>query len=228
VNNLLLLHGALGSKGQFSELENLLGECFKVYSLNFSGHGGLPIPEEPFSIDLFSKDVLKWMEENKVSRMNIFGYSMGGYVALYIARHYPQKICKIFTIATKFKWNEDLASKEIKMLDPVKINEKVPAFAKQLKKRHSPQDWENVLKKTAEMMKNLGENNALNDEDFRSIENQVLVAIGDRDRMVTLDETVDVYMKLRNGRLLVLPATPHPLEEIDYARLKYEINNFFN
>ncbi len=227
MNNLLLLHGALGSKEQFKELEEKLSKSFNAHSISFSGHGGEPIPEEPFSIELFSGDVLKWMQENSIEKINIFGYSMGGYAALYLAKHHPGKINKIFTIATKFLWNEEIAAKEIKMLDPVKMKEKVPAFAEQLKMRHGKDNWEMVLKKTAEMMTNLGKNNVLKYDDFNSIEQDILLGLGDRDKMVTIEETVEVYKRLKNAQMIVLPNTSHPLEAININRLISEINLFF-
>jgi pimeloyl-ACP methyl ester carboxylesterase len=227
MQNLLLLHGALGSKELFENLETRLKDNFDVHSINFSGHGREPVPDVSFSIELFAGDVLSRLGKMKIEKINIFGYSMGGYVGLYLAKHYPEKIDKVFTIATKFKWNEEIALKETKMLDPVKIKEKVPAYAEQLKKRHAPQDWEKILAKTAEMMTNLGKNNALIDEDYSLIEHDVLVSVGDRDRMVTIEETVEVYRKLKNGQLLILPDTPHPLENMSIVRLEYEIVRFF-
>src|ERR1051326_9543575 len=86
---LLLLHGAIGSKVQLEPLASLLGDKYSVHSMNFSGHGGEPLPEQ-FSIAGFANDVLSYLEGNNLPRVNIFGYSMGGYVALYLARHYPQ------------------------------------------------------------------------------------------------------------------------------------------
>lgn len=228
MQNLLLLHGALGSKVQFIDLEKKLKDSFEAYSINFSGHGGEPIPGEPFSIPLFAQDVLSFLDKNKIDKINIFGYSMGGYVGLYLARHYPERVNKLFTIATKLKWNEEIAARETKMLDPVKIKEKVPAFAEELIMRHSQSNWEKVLSKTAEMMTTLGKENAIKDEDYKLIENTVLLSVGDRDKMVTIEETAEAYCKLKNGQFMVLPETPHPFENVSVARLEDEIRKFFD
>ncbi|MGB4853668.1 MAG: alpha/beta fold hydrolase, partial [Ignavibacteria bacterium] len=116
--NILMLHGAIGSSVQLEPLAELLTDTFKVNLLNFSGHGGKPVTEEIFSIEMFAKDVLYFIDKGRLEGINIYGYSMGGYVALYIARHYPGKINKIFTTATKFNWNEDTSLKESKFLNP--------------------------------------------------------------------------------------------------------------
>ncbi len=51
---------------------------------------------------------------------------MGGYVALYLAKHHLQLVHKIFTLATKFHWDETVAANENKRLQPEGIEEKVP------------------------------------------------------------------------------------------------------
>jgi pimeloyl-ACP methyl ester carboxylesterase len=227
LKDLLLLHGALGAGSQFEKLSGLLKGSFNLHTMNFSGHGGKPVPEEPFSIKMFAGDILTWLDENKIDKINIFGYSMGGYAAMYLAKNHPGKVGRIFTLATKLEWTEEIAAKEVKMLDAGKIKEKVPKFAEELRIRHSPQDWEAVLSKTSEMMVNLGRKNVLNAEDYSMIENQVQIGIGDRDKMATLEESINAYRKLKNGKLLVLPNTPHPLEHVDAERLSYEIKSFF-
>ncbi|MDQ3021501.1 MAG: alpha/beta hydrolase [Bacteroidota bacterium] len=227
MSKLLLLHGAVGSSTQFEILGEKLKDTFDVCLLNFTGHGGKPIPEEPFSIAMFAEDVIYFLEKNRLNNVNVYGYSMGGYVALYIARNFPGKINKIFTTGTKFNWNEETSLKESKLLNPEKIIEKIPKFAQELALRHSPEDWKIVLSKTAEMMIELGKNKILKDEDFSLTENEVQVSVGDRDNMVTIEETADVYKKLKNGRLIVMPDTPHPIEKIKLERLVNEIKLFF-
>jgi len=228
MKSILLLHGAIGSSSQLEPLANLLSDSVTVNLLNFSGHGGKTLTDEPFSIEMFAEDVLYFIDRNGLGKVDIYGYSMGGYVALYIAKNYPEKVNRIFTTATKFHWNEETAQRESKTLNPKEISEKVPKFAEQLSQRHSPEDWKVVLKKTAEMMINLGRSKTLKDEDFSLIENKVLLSIGDRDNMVSLEETVDVYRRLKNASLLILPDTPHPIEKISAERLAYEIKMFFD
>jgi len=222
-----MLHGAIGSSVQLEPLAEKLKNDFDIYLLNFTGHGGKPLPEDPFSIEMFADDVTYFIKKNKLEGINVYGYSMGGYVALYIARHYPEFINKIFTTATKFNWNEESSIKESVLLNAERIQEKIPKFAEQLSIRHSPEDWRIVLKKTADMMISLGKNKTLKDEDYQFIENEVLVSAGDRDSMVSIEETVEAYRKLKNGKLLILPGTQHPIEKVDTERLSGEIKMFF-
>lgn len=224
--NLLLLHGAIGAKDQLQPLAAQLGEHYTVHTLNFSGHGGEAMRER-FSIPAFAEDVMTYMQEKGIEKANIFGYSMGGYVALYLAKTQPGKVNKIFTLATKFLWSPEIAQREIKMLDAEKIAAKLPAFAQALEKRHAPNDWKTVLERTATMMIEMGARNPLQLADYVNISHPVMISIGDKDTMVTLEETIDVYRQLPDANLLVLPETQHPIEKVNVERLQNELILFF-
>jgi pimeloyl-ACP methyl ester carboxylesterase len=222
---LLLLHGAIGSKEQFAPLQNALSSGNTVFTINFPGHGGSPLAAD-FSIEHFANDVLRWMEEMKLEKISIFGYSMGGYVALFLAKNYPEKVEAVVTLGTKLHWDATIAAREIKMLQPNIIEQKLPAFAKELEERHQPEDWREVLNKTAMMLEKLGNDDVLPLQDFQQINCPVLLMLGDRDKMVTLEETVRVFKKFANAQLAVLPNTPHPIEQVDTELLAFHIRKF--
>lgn len=247
MKNLLILHGAIGSQKQFLDLSNLLNDTqnfnfsdYKIHLLDFSGHGGSKYNEfdGEFSINNFTNEVVDYLTANNITELDIFGYSMGGYVAINLALNlsksnndYPTKynfkVNKIFTLATKFEWSEEIAAKEVKMLNADKILEKIPKFAEELQKRHYPNDWKVVLDKTANMMIEMGKNCPLKLDELHQISTEIRIAIGDSDSMVTLQETIDVFNNLPNSSLLILPNTPHPIEKVNLERLTYEFNQFF-
>ena len=151
---------------------------------------------------------------------------MGGYVGVYLARNFPQKIKSVITLGTKFRWDEDIAKKGAQLLDPETIVAKAPAFAAELRKRHAPVDWKELLYKTACLLTAMGKDNPLKEDDYSSIVQPICLMLGDRDKMVGLDETVEVYKRLPNARLAVLPNTPHPIEKTDPEHLAFEIKCF--
>jgi pimeloyl-ACP methyl ester carboxylesterase len=223
---LLLLHGAIGSQKQLAPLAGLLQADYEVHTLNFSGHGGEALPGR-FSIELFAKDVLRYLEQHSIPKADIFGYSMGGYVALWLAGHYPDQVQRVFTLATKFDWDPVIAEREIGMLIPEKIEEKLPGFANTLKERHAPEDWKQVLHKTAAMMLEMGRQNPLSPIELSAIRQHVIVCVGDRDKMVSLKETMEASARIPNSHFQVLPDTLHPIEQVPLEKLKKELNAFF-
>jgi pimeloyl-ACP methyl ester carboxylesterase len=83
MQHLILLHGALGHANQLHPLADLL-KTYHVHTLNFSGHGGTPMSNASFSIPLFAEEVRQYIRQNNLGNVAIFGYSMGGYVAMYL------------------------------------------------------------------------------------------------------------------------------------------------
>ena len=226
--SLILLHGAISSEKQFDTLLPLLNKELDVHVFSFPGHGGKKIPAEPFSIDLFASALLDFLQQEKISSASVFGYSMGGYVALYLASRHPLLINKIFTLGTKLEWTEEIAAKETAQLNPGKIKSKVPAFAEALKQLHAPQDWKTVLHKTSEMLLQLGKKPALTENDFQKIKIPVLIGLGDGDKMVSRPEAENAEKYLECGKLLLLENTPHVFEKVDRRILADYMNDFFN
>lgn len=175
---------------------------------------------------LFVQDALRFLEEHHIQSTHIFGYSMGGYVALNLALHHPQRVKSIYTLATKFDWSAEAAAKETKLLNPEKTAEKVPAFAAALAQRHHPEDWKQVMRKTADMLLHLGNQPTLTAGNLPQLQLPVQVAVGDQDTMVSVEETLWAYRLLPDARLQVLPGTRHPLEHVAVSRLTEEIRQF--
>lgn len=223
---ILLLHGAVGSSVQLQPLADQLSGKYDVHLFSFPGHGGTEPLDEPFSIKSFAGAVLNYTERKKLNDLIVFGYSMGGYVALYLAKEHPQLFAKIITLGTKFHWDEATAAKEVKMLNPETIAAKVPAFAAALEKMHAPNDWKKLLNNTAAMLLEMGKHNPLQPEDYATITTPALLMLGDRDAMVTLEETVNTYKQLPHAQMAVLPGTPHPVEKVDAGMIAWFIENY--
>lgn len=224
---LLLLHGALGSKNQFGPLVKLLKTDFETYAINFSGHGNHPHIPDRFTLSLFTQDILDFLDQGAHKAIHIFGYSMGGYVALNLAKGHGGRIGKVMTLATKFDWDPESAAREQKMLDADKIEEKVPAFAQILKDRHTSMGWKPVLEKTAGMMQGLGNGHALDAGDLNSIHTPVMVLLGTKDRMVTKDESIRAAGALAQGQFKPLADAEHPLEKINPSELSALMIDYF-
>jgi pimeloyl-ACP methyl ester carboxylesterase len=213
----LLLHGALGGKTQLQPLLEILSRDREVYSMNFSGHGGEPFSAAGFGIEVFAEDVRLFMNAHSLERVDIFGYSMGGYVALWFAWRYPERVNSIVTLGTKFDWDVSSAEKETRKVNPEKIVEKLPAFARILEKRHSPNDWKELLRKTGDMMLGLGRQPLLTEEIIGAIAIPTQIVLGDLDDMADRPYSEHVAALLPRGNFVLLENTPHPIEKLKWV-----------
>ena len=226
--NILFLHGALGSSAQFNDIKEKLGTNYNVHTLNFSGHGGNFMPLNGLTFEVFVNDILNYLNNNNIEKINLFGYSMGGYAALMFAIKYPERVNKIFSCSVKLKWDLESATKELEFLNPDKMMDKVPGFANNLMMIHGINVWKNLLKSTSNMMMDLAKGKLLLDEDFAKITAPIMLAVGDKDKTANYLDTVTVYKLIPNAQLAVFPNTPHEFNRINEDFLMALINQFFN
>lgn len=221
-----MLHGALGSAAQFDILKKYLPADRPVFALNFPGHGGEPT-DGSFLMERFSEFVLDFLEKENLSQADIFGYSMGGYVALYLAWKNPERVRRIFTLGTKLDWSPETAASMSRMFDPEKIEAKVPQFAESLAKTHAPLDWKEVCRNTSAFLNDLGNGKGIPPEAFGQITCAVTIGLGEMDNVVTQEESRAVADVLSNGRFEILAGCKHPIEQTDFVLLAERVREFF-
>lgn len=247
---LLLLHGALGDQTQFDALRPMLATAGRapeshsayLHTLDLAGHGARPLGHRPFRLESFAADVTDWLDAHDnaqrnahtdastdnapAQRVDIFGYSMGGYVALLTAAAHPDRVRSVFTLGTKLDWSPAFAQSAGEQLDPATIRAKVPRFAEALAARHPASGWEQVVRNTREALLALGDAPLLTHDMLARITCPVRLAVGDRDTTVTLEEVRQAVQVLPNADFEVLPSTPHPFERVPMDRLAWSLTQF--
>lgn len=227
MTDLVLLHGALGDAGQLAPLATRLGDGRRVVVIELEGHGATPLRDRPLRIESFADDVIAHLDRQGIGRADIFGYSMGGYVALYLAATSSARIARVATLATKLAWTPEVAARESAMLDPVAIRAKVPRFAAALEARHTGAGWEALLAHTAELLHELGARPRVSEALLASVTQPVRIGVGDRDATVTIEECAAAVRQLAIGELEVHPRTPHAFEKVSLDRLARSLEEFF-
>lgn len=217
MDKLIILHGALGSAKQFQELKNKLHDKYEVHTLDFNGHGENTC--SGFSINTFVEQLKSYVLEKNLKCCKVFGYSMGGYVALLAQSQNPELFGSIITLGTKFKWTEEESKKEVKMIKPEIIEEKVPKFASYLASIQSPTDWKENMRNTQELMLELGRNPLLAADTLKKVTIPVSLNLGADDTMVTKDETLAIDQLLPNSTFRVIEGVPHPIQMIEIEQL---------
>lgn len=220
---LILLHGALGTDEQMGALALSLSEGFAIRNLLFNGHGAAQAGMA-FNIEDLSQQLLLEMNSEKAW---VFGYSMGGYVALTAASRAPELFDGVITLGTKFDWSMQTLEKELAQLDPDKIREKVPQLAAMLEKRHGER-WPQLVVETANMMRHLSTHHSEIESNWSDMKTRVLMLLGDQDKMVTQQETTQVAELLSNSVMKILPETPHQIERTNTEMLVSEILRFIH
>ncbi len=223
---LILLHGALGAAQHFDSIASVLEDQYEIHRFNLHGHGGTPLPEVPLRIEALTDQLTDYIRTNNIGPAAIFGYSMGGYIALQAAIQSPELVSRILTLGTKFDWSPEVVAKEARTLNAGFLREKAPAFVSQLAEFHGEAAWEPLLPATVGLMEALSQRPLLTPETIAAVEIPVRLMVGDRDHMVSIEETLGIFRSLPNGSMVVLPDTKHPIEKVNKAVLIWEIRSF--
>lgn len=222
-----MIHGALGAASQLAPLRSALGAEHGVHLVELEGHGETVATGASYAMPRFVGNVRDFIAATRLGRPAIFGYSMGGYVALQLAAESPELVAAVTTLGTKLAWTPDVAARETGRLDPATIRTRVPKFADQLSARHAQAGgWESVLAKTASLMTELGQRPPVDAALLGRISQPVRLMVGDRDAVVSIDETAAAAKALPRGELVVLPNTPHPIEQVRVSLLAALLRDF--
>ena len=220
MKDLILLHGALGAAKELGALASALQSVANIHVFEFSGHGKTA-KRETFFIDQFSWELEDYIREKGIKPL-IFGYSMGGYVALNMLATCDIKIERLITLGTKFDWNESSSEKEASFLDPDRLAQQVPQYVTYLKSLHD-ENWVEVVKNTKELMFRLGKKPLLSVENLELIETPVHICRGGLDRMVSEEESVWASNALKEARYMEFVGLKHPLHQVDPVQLATNI-----
>ena len=110
---IVFLHGFMGSTKDWKEIVNDLCDQFCCLIVDLPGHGKSEIlqDDENYKIDSTSSSLIKLLEQLKIKKSVLVGYSMGGRVAIYIALNYPQYFTRLILDSA----STGLASKKERM-----------------------------------------------------------------------------------------------------------------
>lgn len=223
--SLILLHGALGSAEQLSPLAAQLRSHFDVHVMDFPGHGDEPLGDQPFAFSAFVASVRDYINQQQLKQPLLFGHSMGGMVALLLALEKDCPLRGVITLGTKLGWTAEVAAREVGMMNPDKIEQKVPAFARALEQRHRALDWRRLLEYTQAFTSALGEQPPRLGEWLPGVSVPVFFGVAERDHLVPHEEAQRVVAHLPQGTFWTM-AGAHPLESVEVDALAARIRDF--
>jgi pimeloyl-ACP methyl ester carboxylesterase len=100
---LLLLHGGLFNIDlQFGELLPGLAATRQVIAADFQGHGRTGDLDRPLTSADLASDVVGLLRHLDVARADVFGFSVGGAVALHLAIRHPGLVRKLVVSSVSF------------------------------------------------------------------------------------------------------------------------------
>ena len=204
---LVLLHGGFGSASMFAPLLPALTETRQVIGVDLQGHGRTADIDRPIGFEHMADDVAALLGHLGIERADLFGYSMGGGVALQTAIRHPQLARKLVIVSTPFKndgwYAEMIPSSKAINAEWAKAMEGTPMHEAYMNTAPRPEDWPRLATKMGQSM-DRGYDMM---EQIASLESPILIAVGDAD-LVRLEHAVEMYRLLGGGKVDVQGSIP--------------------
>ncbi|MCC9136725.1 alpha/beta fold hydrolase [Pontibacter silvestris] len=98
---MLAFHGYGQSSAYYQSMVKALGSDYTMYAFDLFFHGGSQLHknQSPLSKKHLAEIVAHFLEEHKVKRFSLMGFSMGGKFALTLVEKVPDRIEELFLIA---------------------------------------------------------------------------------------------------------------------------------
>ncbi len=207
---LLLLHGGLFNIDlQFGELLPSLAADRQVIATDFQGHGRTNDVDRPLGTESLASDVVGLLQHLDVPKVDVFGFSVGGAVALHLAIKHPELVRKAIISSVSFHPSGDRAENADAVGEmKVEMIAGTPMEADYLAKSPHPDldHLQVLLNKLGGYDKGAG---GWSDDDIRGIAAPTLITVGDNDA-VKLEHAVK-FAQLRgsdvNGDFVGVPAS---------------------
>lgn len=94
----VLLHTLRTQLDMFQKIIPELARHYRVYALDYPGHGWSDIPPVPYTPDLFVRAVAQFLEQLDIADATLVGESIGGSVALLLAARKNPRVGRVVAI----------------------------------------------------------------------------------------------------------------------------------
>ena len=211
--SLLVLHGAAGNTLlESAPLMRRLEPHFHLIGVDLSGHGGSTLPpDDTFTIDRLADDARAALDAVDVPSAHLFGFSMGASVALRVAHTSPDRVDRLALLGANATWTNALVQAMQARLDLDALRARDPKRTAALTAQH--EDPDRLFRALRAFVGTLPAKTDAMHETLAAVDQPILVAALDEDPLFSLETSMDVYDRLSNARLSILPGTRHSLAE---------------
>lgn len=100
----LVLSHSLGAAGvMWQDQVNDLGSRFRLLIPDHRGHGRSSVPDGPYQIDQFGRELIALLDRLQLDRVHFCGLSLGGMIGMWLGQHAPERIDRLVLCNTAAK-----------------------------------------------------------------------------------------------------------------------------
>jgi pimeloyl-ACP methyl ester carboxylesterase len=200
----ILLHGGLGNSDHWSNQVPALAEKFQVIAIDSRGQGRSTRTRARPSYQTMADDVIAVMDQLKLEKAALVGWSDGGEIALKIAIQHPERVAKLFVFGANYDSNGSKPRGG-------RPSETFTAYAAKCRADYArlsttPKAFDALVQWLLPVWRTpMG----FTKDQLRSITAPTLVADGDHDEVIVLDQIEEMAKLIPHAQLAVFSDTSH-------------------
>jgi pimeloyl-ACP methyl ester carboxylesterase len=153
---LILLHGGLGVIEMYAPILPALADNRQVVAVELQGHGHTPDVDRPLSFEAMADDVAALVQQLGFENADLFGYSLGGGVALQTTIRHPEVVRKLVVVSTPCRgdgWYPEVrAGMRAMNAEVAKTWVGSPMQQAYVSVAPNPEDWPALVAKTGQLV----------------------------------------------------------------------------
>ena len=191
-----------------------------VLAYDILGHGKTPLDKENISFDDFSNQLINLLDELKMEKIHLIGFSIGSLIARNFATKFNDRLKSLTLLCSIFRRNQE---QQQMVKDRFELAKKSNVLSKQALKRWFTEEYleknPNTYKKISSI---LNENNMDNflkvyslfvnhkdDEDFNNIKTKTLIMTGENDTGSTPEMSKNLGKVISESKVIIISKGKH-------------------
>jgi pimeloyl-ACP methyl ester carboxylesterase len=199
----VLLHGGMGNADHWGFQVPALAGKFRVIVIDSRGQGRSTLATGKLTYHAMADDVLAVMDALSVKAAAIVGWSDGGEIALDLAVNHPERVSKLFVFGANYDIRGSKPHKQGSATFSAYAAKCRSDFAKIAP---DPRAYDTTASALLPVWR---DPKLFTKEQLRSIKVPTLVADGDHDEIIALDQVKEMAVIIPNARLVVFRDASH-------------------
>ncbi|MEO7732203.1 MAG: alpha/beta hydrolase [Kofleriaceae bacterium] len=199
----LLLHGGLGHSGQYGFQLPALIEKFQVIAIDSRGQGRSTRGKTPITYDVMASDVIAVLDKLEIKRASVVGWSDGGEIALKLGIAFANRVNRLFVFGANYDAH---GSKPRSSPNPTFAAYSARCRADYERLAGTNATYTALVDALLPLWRNAS---GITKDQLRAIQAPVMMADGDHDEVIVLDQIEEMAKLIPNAQLKVFANTSH-------------------
>ena len=199
----VLLHGGLGNSDHFAFQLPALVDKFQVIAIDSRGQGRSTKGKSLITYDLMALDVIAVLDKLEIARASVVGWSDGGEIALKLGIGFPDRVDRLFVFAANYDASGSKSRSGPSTTFSAYSSKCRSDYARMARSRAS---YSSLIDALLPLWRNPS---GITKDQLRAIRAPVMMADGDHDEIIELDQIEEMSQLIPNGRLKVFEAASH-------------------